>query len=413
MTRICVIGGGPAGMMAAYQAASCGAEVTVFERNPFAGKKLRITGKGRCNVTNDCTRETFFASVPTNPKFLYSAAARFTPADTMAFFAESGVPLKVERGNRVFPESDKAVDVAHALEKRCRNAGVTFRFGCRVTEMAKADPGYILCIADGTAVRTERCDRVIVATGGVSYPATGSDGDGHRMLAAQGIPVTPLSPSLVPVETKEDVSEMMGLSLRNVTLTVTRGGKTVFQEMGEMLFTHFGVSGPLVLSASANMQKGSVSDYRFSIDLKPALDRDTLDKRILSDLTQYAHRDLCNALDDLLPKSLIPYFIGASGVSGRKKAGELTREERLRLVEQCKGMILTPTKFRPMAEAIITHGGVSVKAVQPGTMELRELPGVYVCGELLDTDAYTGGFNLQIAFSTAYVAGRNAAGEGE
>ena len=212
---------------------------------------------------------------------------------------------------------------------------------------------------------------------------------------------------------KEDVTGMMGLSLRNVTLTVTRGGKTVFQEMGEMLFTHFGVSGPLVLSASANMQKGSVSDYRFSIDLKPALDRDTLDKRILSDLTKYAHRDLCNALDDLLPKSLIPYFIGASGVSDRKKAGELTREERLRLVEQCKGMTLTPTKFRPMAEAIITHGGVSVKAVQPGTMELRELPGVYVCGELLDTDAYTGGFNLQIAFSTAYVAGRNAAGDGE
>ena len=408
MMRVFVIGGGPAGMMAAYQAASCGAEVTVFERNPFAGKKLRITGKGRCNVTNDCTRETFLASVLTNPKFLYSAAAKFTAADTMAFFEEAGVPLKTERGNRVFPVSDKAVDIAHALEKRCRSAGVAFRFGCRVTEIAKADPGYALSIADGTAERTESCDRVIVATGGVSYPATGSDGDGHRMLAGLGIPVTPLSPSLVPVETKEDVSEMMGLSLRNVTLTVTRGGKTVFSEMGEMLFTHFGVSGPLVLSASANMQKGSVSDYRFSIDLKPALDRETLDKRVLSDLAKYAHKDLINAMDELLPKSLIPYFMGASGVSGRIKAGELTREQRLRLVELCKALPLTPTKFRPMAEAIVTHGGVSVKAVNPATMELRDLPGVYVCGELIDTDAYTGGFNLQIAFSTAYIAGKSA-----
>lgn len=408
MTRVFVIGGGPAGMMAAYQAASCGAEVTVFERNPFAGKKLRITGKGRCNVTNDCTRETFLASVLTNPKFLYSAAAKFTAADTMAFFEEAGVPLKTERGNRVFPVSDKAVDIAHALEKRCRSAGVAFRFGCRVTEIAKADPGYALCIADGTAERAESCDRVIVATGGVSYPATGSDGDGHRMLAGLGIPVTPLSPSLVPVETKEDVSEMMGLSLRNVTLTVTRGGKTVFSEMGEMLFTHFGVSGPLVLSASANMQKGSVADYRFSIDLKPALDRETLDKRVLSDLAKYAHKDLINAMDELLPKSLIPYFIGASGVSGRIKAGELTREQRLRLVELCKALPLTPTKFRPMAEAIVTHGGVSVRAVNPATMELRDLPGVYVCGELIDTDAYTGGFNLQIAFSTACIAGKSA-----
>lgn len=408
MTRVFVIGGGPAGMMAAYQATSCGAEVTVFERNPFAGKKLRITGKGRCNVTNDCTRETFLASVLTNPKFLYSAAAKFTAADTMAFFEEAGVPLKTERGNRVFPVSDKAVDIAHALEKRCKSAGVAFRFGCRVTEIAKADPGYALSIAVGTAERTESCDRVIVATGGVSYPATGSDGDGHRMLAGLGIPVTPLSPSLVPVETKEDVSEMMGLSLRNVTLTVTRGGKTVFSEMGEMLFTHFGVSGPLVLSASANMQKGSVSDYRFSIDLKPALDRETLDKRVLSDLAKYAHKDLINAMDELLPKSLIPYFIGASGVSGRIKAGELTREQRLRLVELCKALPLTPTKFRPMAEAIVTHGGVSVRAVNPATMELRDLPGVYVCGELIDTDAYTGGFNLQIAFSTAYLAGKSA-----
>ena len=411
MKRIFVIGGGAAGMMAAYQAAKGGADVTVFERNPFAGKKLRITGKGRCNVTNDCTREAFLASVLSNPKFLYSAAARFTSADTMAFFASAGVPLKVERGNRVFPVSDKAVDIAHALEKQCKNAGVRFRFGCRVTELASAETGYVLRVAENGQERTEDCDRVIVATGGVSYPATGSDGDGHRMLAALGIPVTPLSPSLVPVETAENVSEMMGLSLRNVTLTVTRGGKTVYSEMGEMLFTHFGVSGPLVLSASANMQKGSVSDYRFSIDLKPALDRETLDRRVLSDLTKFAQKDLVNALDELLPKSMIPYFIAASGVSGRKKAGELTREERLRLVELCKCLPLTPTKFRPMAEAIVTHGGVSVKAVNPGTMELRDLPGVYVCGELLDTDAYTGGFNLQIAFSTAYVAGNSAAKE--
>ena len=298
MKRIFVIGGGAAGMMAAYQAAACpDTDVTIFERNPFAGKKLSITGKGRCNVTNDCTREAFLASVLSNPKFLYSAAARFTAADTMAFFETAGVPLKVERGNRVFPVSDKAVDIAHALEKQCKNVGVRFRFGCRVTELAAAETGYVLRVAENGQERTEACDRVIVATGGVSYPATGSDGDGHRMLATLGIPVTPLSPSLVPVETAENVSEMMGLSLRNVTLTVTRSGKTVYSEMGEMLFTHFGVSGPLVLSASANMQKGSVSDYRFSIDLKPALDRETLDRRVLSDLTKFAQKDLVNALD--------------------------------------------------------------------------------------------------------------------
>lgn len=411
MTRVFVIGGGPAGLMAAYQAANDGADVTVFEKNPFAGKKLRITGKGRCNVTNDCTREEFLASVLSNPKFLYSAAAKFTSADTMAFFTRAGVPLKVERGNRVFPVSDKAADIAHALEKQCREAGASIRFGCRVTGIEQTDTGYALYVAEpsGTCIRS--CDRVILATGGTTYPATGSDGDGHRMLTELGIPVTPLSPSLVPVETKEDTSPMMGLSLRNVTLTATRGGKTVFAEMGEMLFTHFGVSGPLVLSASANMQKGSVSDYRFSIDLKPALDRETLDRRILSDLTKFAHRDLLNALDELLPKSLIPYYIGVSGVSGRKKAGELTREERLRLVDLCKALPFTPVRFRPMAEAIITHGGVSVKAVVPGTMELRALPGVYVCGELIDVDAYTGGFNLQIAFSTAYLAGKSAAAE--
>ena len=409
MTRICVIGGGPAGMMAAYQAASCGAEVTVFERNPFAGKKLRITGKGRCNVTNDCTRETFFASVPTNPKFLYSAAARFTPADTMAFFAESGVPLKVERGNRVFPVSDKAVDVAHALEKRCRNAGVTFRFGCRVTEMAKADPGYILCIADGTAVRTERCDRVIVATGGVSYPATGSDGDGHRMLAAQGIPVTPLSPSLVPVETKEDVTGMMGLSLRNVALTVTRGGKTVFQEMGEMLFTHFGVSGPMILSASSHMRQMERGRYKIVIDLKPALSEQQLDARVLRDFNENNNRNFINALNFLLPKKLVPVIVSLSGIPMDTKVNSVTREQRAKLVYLLKHFTVTVTDFRPIEEAVVTSGGVKTSELDPKTMQSKLIDGLYFAGEVIDADAYTGGFNLQIAFSTGHLAGESAA----
>ena len=407
MTRICVIGGGPAGMMAAYQAASCGAEVTVFERNPFAGKKLRITGKGRCNVTNDCTRETFFASVPTNPKFLYSAAARFTPADTMAFFAESGVPLKVERGNRVFPVSDKAVDIAHALEKRCRNAGVTFRFGCRVTEMAKADPGYILCIADGTAVRTEHCDRVIVATGGVSYPATGSDGDGHRMLAAQGIPVTPLSPSLVPVETKEDVSGMMGLSLRNVTLTVTRGGKTVFQEMGEMLFTHYGASGPIILSASSHMRDFDRHKYKIKIDLKSALDEQTLDKRILRDFEANKNKAYINSLDALLPKKLIPVIAELSGIDAHKQVNSISKAERHSLLSCLKSLEFDVRRLRSVTDAIVTSGGVSVKEINPKTMESKMEKGIFFAGEVIDVDAYTGGFNLQIAFSTGYLAGMN------
>jgi len=316
---IAVIGGGPAGMMAAWAAASAlekagipDVTVTLYEKNPMLGKKLRITGKGRCNVTNNCTPQEFREAVTRNQKFLYGASSRFTSADTMAFFESYGVPLKTERGRRVFPVSDKAADVAAAMERALVDAGVRIRRGTDVSRIAVPDGSLpteeagIRFRAGGTVVA---CDALIVATGGVSYPGTGSTGEGHRMLAALGIPVTDLRPSLVPLETKENTAPLMGLTLKNVTLTVLRGEKEVFREQGEMLFTHFGLSGPLILSASANMQKGSVPDYRLNVDLKPALSPEELDKRLLADFAKYSGRDFCNALYDLLPKKLIPFII--------------------------------------------------------------------------------------------------------
>lgn len=413
MTKtIAVIGGGPGGMMAAYTAAMHLAkaghtdhQVVLYERNPMLGKKLRITGKGRCNVTNDCTPQEFREAVTRNQKFLYGASSRFTSADTMAFFENHGVPLKTERGRRVFPVSDKAADIAAAMEKALREVGVQLHKGVRVQEIRRTDAGLAL-LADDKWIS---CDAVIVATGGVSYPGTGSTGDGHTMLAKLGIPVTDLKPSLVPVETKENTAELMGLTLKNVTLTAHRGGKEVFQEQGEMLFAHFGLTGPLVLSASANMQKGSVSGYRLTIDLKPALTMEELDKRLLSDFAKYNNKDFCNALDDLLPKRLIPWVIHVSGIPERCKTSSITKEQRQKLAETLKALPFTPTKFRPMEEAIVTCGGVDVKAVSPKDMMLKAVPGVFCVGELLDLDAYTGGYNLQIAFSTGALAGEGAA----
>ncbi len=408
MNNVAVVGGGAAGMMAAIHAAEAGASVTVYEPNNVLGKKLRITGKGRCNVTNDCTADEVMEAVTKNPKFLRGALYRFTPADTMAFFEEAGVPLKTERGRRVFPVSDRAADISVALEKRMRALGVrVVREAVTALSFSETDS-----VKSVTGVVTDSGEypygAVIVATGGVSYPGTGSRGDGYRLARSAGLSVTDVLPSLVPVITKEDTAPLAGLSLRNVTLTVSSGGKTVFFEMGEMLFTHFGVSGPLVLSASAHM-RGDMQSYRMEIDLKPALDDATLDARLLSDLSKYAQRDFVNALSDLLPQKLIDPIIALTGISPRKKAGTVTRAERLSLLLALKHFPLTPTGFRPINEAIVTSGGVDVGEIHTKTMMAKRCPGLFFAGEVIDVDAYTGGYNLQIAFSTGAAAGEGAA----
>lgn len=402
--RVAVIGCGAAGMMAAVTAAESGASVTVYERNPFAGKKLRITGKGRCNVTNNCTPQEVMEAVSGNPKFLYGVLNRFTPADTMAWFENAGVPLKTERGRRVFPVSDKAADIQNAMVKRMRESGVNVKYNVRVSSVEEC--------ADGIRVNYENTseiyDAVILATGGISYPTTGSTGDGHKMLAKLGVKITQLKPSLVPVVTEENLYDLSGLTLKNVRLTVTHDGNAVYTEQGEMLLTHFGVSGPLVLTASANMQKYPVDSYRMAIDFKPALSEEELDRRLLSDFAKYSARDFVNSLGDLLPVKLIPYVVQQCGIDPHKKTGEITREERRALLETLKGYPLTPKSFRPIDEAIITSGGVEIKEINPKTMELKNHPGIFVCGELIDVDAYTGGYNLQLAFSTAVAAGKSA-----
>ena len=419
-------------MMAAVAAAEAGASVTLLERNPYPGKKLRITGKGRCNVTNNCSPREVVEAVTANPKFLYGAVSRFSPADTMAFFENAGVPLKTERGRRVFPVSDKAADIQAAMVRRLRETGVRLLCGIRVlaltppdgeesrwTVSAEREDGRREREAGSGGERRERtneklrfaADRVILATGGVSYPLTGSDGDGHRMLEALGVGITELKPSLVPIETKENFAPLSGLTLKNVTLTAWLGKDTVFSEMGEMLFTHFGVSGPLVLSASANMQKRPVAEYRLAVNLKPALTPEELDRRIRSDLEKYAAKDFVNALTDLLPKAMIPYVVKQCGVDPRKKTGEVTREERQALSDVLTGFRIVPVGFRPIAEAIITAGGADVRQIDPKTMEVRARPGLYAAGELLDVNAYTGGYNLQIAFATGRAAGLAAAAE--
>ncbi|MBE6726659.1 MAG: NAD(P)/FAD-dependent oxidoreductase [Ruminococcaceae bacterium] len=420
MIHIIVIGAGPAGMMASIAAAEAGASVTLLERNPFPGKKLRITGKGRCNVTNNCSPREVVEAVTANPKFLYGAVNRFSPSDTMAFFENAGVLLKTERGRRVFPVSDKAADIQGAMVRRLKESGVRLLCDTRVTGLTPPDAeSGELPRQTGWTVSAERsgkktsfsADRVILCTGGVSYPLTGSDGDGHRMLRSLGVGVTELKPSLVPIETKENFAPLSGLTLKNVTLTAWLGDAAVYSEMGEMLFTHFGVSGPLVLSASANMQKRPVTDYRLTVNLKPALTPEELDKRIRSDFEKYAAKDFVNALADLLPKAMIPYVVKQSGVDPRKKTGEVTKEERAALLETLTAFRIVPTGFRPVAEAIVTAGGADVKELDPKTMEFRRYPGLFAAGELLDVNAYTGGYNLQIAFSTAYVAGISAARE--
>lgn len=405
---VAVIGGGAAGLMAAIHAARLGAAVTVFEKNERCGRKLRITGKGRCNVTNHCTRDVFFANVTGNARFLFSAWDRFGAEDTEAFFEELGVPLKVERGNRVFPVSDKATDIVDALVRECRKTGVNIV--CATVAELLLDGGRV------RGVRTSRgemqFDAVIVATGGVSYPLTGSTGDGYRFATAVGHTVVTPTASLVPlVEDGNFCAGVQGLSLRNVRLSVHDAvkNKTVFEDFGEMLFTHYGLSGPLVLSASAHLTDMSSGRYTLFIDLKPALDEKTLDARLLSDFKKYQNRDFLNALSDLLPQKLIAPLVRLSGIDARKKVNAITREERLALLALLKRLPVKVRGFRPIAEAIITKGGVALNEISPRTMASKKAQGLYFAGEVLDLDAYTGGFNLQIAFSTAVLAGESAA----
>lgn len=410
MRRVGIIGGGAAGMMAAIAAAEAGAEVTLFERNDRMGKKLRITGKGRCNVTNNCDLNEFLSNVPTNARFLYAALSRFSTADTMAFFENAGVPLKTERGKRVFPQSDKAGDIVAAMDKKCRALGVVVVH--RRVDGLLIENGQAVGVQYGSA--EERFDAVIVCTGGRSYPVTGSDGDGYRMAQKAGHTVTPLHPSLVPIVAQGKLcATMQGLSLKNVSLRVklAANGKTVYEDFGEMLFTHYGITGPLVLSASAHLSDIAPGKYEAYIDLKPALDEKTLDARLRSDFAKYQNRDLINALNDLLPQKMIEPFIRLCEIDPRKKINSITREERERMVKTLKGMRIPLSGFRPIDEAIITRGGVSVKEVDPKTMESKIVGGLYFAGEILDVDAYTGGFNLQIAFSTAVAAGQAAAEE--
>ncbi len=408
LTHVAVIGGGAAGLMAAISAAEAGAEVTLFERNDRLGKKLRITGKGRCNVTNDCDLNEFLSNVPTNPRFLYTALSRFSTEDTKSFFEEAGVPLKTERGKRVFPVSDKAGDIVAALDKKCRALGVHI-----VHERVQA-----IQIEGGCAVgvitpaQAWTADAVILATGGRSYPLTGSDGDGYRFAKAAGHTVTPILPSLVPIVAEGGLcASMQGLSLKNVSLRLfdTDSGKIVYEDFGEMMFTHFGLTGPLVLSASAHLADMYPGKYEARIDLKPALDEKTLDARIRSDFEKYHNRDIINALDDLLPQKMIAPMIKLCDLDPRKKIHSVTREERERLVRNLKALTIPLKAFRSIDEAIITRGGVNVREIDPKTMQSKLIQGLYFAGELIDVDAYTGGFNLQIAFSTAYVAGTSAA----
>ena len=405
--NIVVIGGGAAGLMAAITAARQGAAVTLLEPNERLGKKVNITGKGRCNVTNDCDRDTLLGNIPGNGRFLYSALTRFTPRDTMAFFEGLGVPLKVERGNRVFPVSDSAFDITNALERELK------RLRVRWVRDRAVDILRELC--SGPAVSWAKLSYpaapVIVASGGVSYPGTGSTGDGYRLAAAVGHTIVPPRGSLVPLESEDgDCAAMQGLSLRNVELTVLNGkGKPVFREFGELLFTHFGVSGPLVLSASAHLRRWDKEQYRLSIDLKPALDEQKLETRLLRDIGENPNRDMSNITAGLVHRSMVAVVLRRLGIPAEEKANSLTKEQRRSLVQLLKHFTVSVTGPRPVAEAIVTAGGVKVGEVMPNTMASKLAAGLYFAGEVLDVDAYTGGFNLQIAWATGYLAGLSAA----
>lgn len=409
MSKVLIIGGGAAGMMAGVFAARNHHEVHILEKNEKLGKKVFITGKGRCNVANACDTEELFPAVMSNPKFLYSGFYSFGPQDVMNFFEEAGVPLKVERGNRVFPQSDHSSDIIRALERELKKAGAKVHLHTTVKEIVKGPEtekvtGVIL--EDGTFMEG---DTVIVATGGFSYQSTGSTGDGYRFAKELGLKVTDISPSLVPLKTKEDyIPKLQGLSLKNTGLTIKNGKKVLYEDFGEMMFAHFGVTGPMILSASAHIgaklakaENGELSAY---LDLKPALTKEQLDARILREFETGQNKQFKNVIGVLFPSSLTPVMLELGGIPAEKKIHDISREERQHFVDLVKAFPFTITGMGEFKEAIITKGGVSVKEINPGTMESKKISGLYFAGEVLDLDAVTGGYNLQIAWSTAYLA---------
>lgn len=405
MGHVIVIGGGAAGMMAAYAAAECGHSVLLLEQNEKLGKKLFITGKGRCNVTNACDMEGLFENTVSNPKFLYSAFYEFNNIQLMELLRQAGCPLKVERGARVFPASDHSSDILAVLTKLLRQSGVDVRLHTKAEEvLAENDRVTGVLLSGGKRLSA---DAVILATGGLSYPGTGSTGDGHRMAVRLGHTVKECRPALTPMEIVEPwCATLQGLSLKNVTLTMCCKGKRIWDGFGEMLFTHFGVSGPLVLSASSFYYKSKDPDeVTITVDLKPALSVEQLDRRILRDFEENQNKQFKNVLGGLFPSKLIPVMIERSNIDAEKKIHEITREERGRLVSVTKGLTMHVRGMRGFTEAIITQGGIKVKEVNPSTMESKRIQGLYLAGELLDLDALTGGFNLQIAWSTGHLAG--------
>ena len=409
MSKVLIIGGGAAGMMAGVFAALNHHEVHILEKNEKLGKKVFITGKGRCNVTNACDTEELFPAMMSNPKFLYSSFYSFTPQDVMGFFEEAGVPLKTERGNRVFPQSDHSSDIIRALERELKKAGAKIHLHTAVKEVVKeseTDSVTGVILTDGTFMEG---DAVIVATGGFSYQSTGSTGDGYRFARELGLKVTDIAPSLVPLKTKEDyIPKLQGLSLKNTGLTIKNGKKVLYEDFGEMMFTHFGVTGPMILSASAHIgaklakaPNGELSAY---LDLKPALTKEQLDARILREFEAGPNKQFKNVIGVLFPSSLTPVMLELGGIPAEKKIHDISREERQHFIDLIKAFPFTITGMGEFKEAIITRGGVSVKEINPGTMGSKKISGLYFAGEVLDLDAVTGGYNLQIAWSTAYLA---------
>jgi len=404
---VVVIGGGAAGLMAAATASDLKKSVLVIDKNDMLGRKLLITGKGRCNVTNNCDNNDFIKSIPTNPKFLYSAISQYTTQDTISFFEDAGVPLKTERGNRVFPKSDKSADICNALKNRCNNECVKI-IKNNVSEIVQSE-GKVVGVKckDGILFN---CTSVILATGGKSYPLTGSNGDGYKIASKLGHTITDIKPSLVPIVSNDELcKDLQGLSLKNVELRLydKQKSKIIFQELGEMIFTHYGVSGPLVLSASSHIKKIEPERFVFKLDLKPGLSAQQLDLRILRDFEKFTNKDFLNSLGDLLPRKMIPIIILKSKIPPFTKVNQITKEMRLALIEVLKNLEISIDEFHTIDEAIITSGGVKISEINPKTMESKIVSGLFFSGEVIDVDGYTGGYNLQIAFSTGYLAGLN------
>ena len=403
-TELVVIGGGAAGMMCAYNAAQRGMSVVLVDPNRQLGRKVRITGKGRCNVTNNCDIKEFMRNIPGDGRFLYSALNRFSPADTIAFFESHGLPQKTERGTRVFHVSDNANDVAGLMARLCERSGVTLIRSTAKKILTEGGAVSAVVTEEGTIA----CRAAAVCTGGLSYPLTGSNGAGYRFARELGHTVTETRPSLVPLESEDDCcAQMQGFSLKNVTLSAFEDERLIYKELGEMLFTHFGVSGPLVLSASSHMRNFGRAKYRLEIDLKPALDEKKLDARILRDFEKYSNKEFKNALADLAGHTMIPVLVRLSGIPEDTKVNSITREQRMRLLRLFKAFPVSVSGTRPIDEAIVTAGGVSTKEIDPRTMGSKLVQGLYFAGEVLDLDGYTGGFNLQIAWSTGFVAGNS------